>query len=492
MLKSREYRYLLAMVLPLLVTGLAQLLSGLQTPATVPLAFLVAVVMTAVNAGVRPAVLTAILSFLCLNFFFTEPRGTLQVHLQADLITLGLFLLVALFVGHLAARLREQLGWLQDRERIAGVEARFTEKLAVATSPQDVVKALHDALQQMGVVSFLLLPVAEGRVEIPQKQGRLTERQHRFLRERTESLSLQDEVVAGEELELYLLHDRHELFAALVSIPAGEGAGDSHVLSLLCRQANMALGRTRLMRDLQRERLDKEQEIMRSSLLSSVSHDFRTPLTAMVGATSTLLEMGEELPREQRVELLQSVLDEASRLNSYTQNLLDMTRLGRGELTLNRVAVSVAEILNVVVRRARKLDEQRQIVLQVDDSLPLLNVHPALVEQAIYNVLENAMKFSPPEEPISIVVQESANRVIIDVIDRGPGIPVAEREKVFEMFHAADRGDRRQAGSGLGLAICKGMIGAHGGAVSIQDGDEGKGCRVRIELPCPPVETTNP
>lgn len=249
----------------------------------------------------------------------------------------------------------------------------------------------------------------------------------------------------------------------------------------------LAARRTRLLTDLAQERMEKERELLRSSLLSSVSHDFRTPLTAMIGATTTLMEMGDTLTKEQKRELLESVLSEAERLNNYTQNLLDMTRLGRGELRLERSWVSIEEIINVVLKRIRPLAESHRLEVNMAPSLPLLRVHPALIEQAIFNVLHNALKFSPPGTAVRLSCRESGTAagraLVLEISDEGPGIEEAERENVFRMFHTAEKGDRRVAGSGLGLAICKGMIGAHGGSVEIADAGTGQGCLVRITIP---------
>ncbi|MDP1930563.1 MAG: DUF4118 domain-containing protein [Gammaproteobacteria bacterium] len=249
----------------------------------------------------------------------------------------------------------------------------------------------------------------------------------------------------------------------------------------------LAARRTRLLTDLAQERMEKETELLRSSLLSSVSHDFRTPLTAMIGATTTLMEMGDTLSREQKRELLESVLSEAERLNNYTQNLLDMTRLGRGDLRLERSWVSIEEIINVTLKRIRPLAENHQLDVNMAPSLPLLRVHPALIEQAIFNVLHNSLKFSPAGSTVRLSCHESrtvpGRVLVVEISDEGPGIEVSERENVFRMFHTAEKGDRRVAGSGLGLAICKGMIGAHGGSVEIADAVHGTGCLVRISIP---------
>ena len=261
------------------------------------------------------------------------------------------------------------------------------------------------------------------------------------------------------------------------------------IFLLLLHQVNISLERTRLAADLEKEKIAKENELLRSALLSSVSHDFRTPLTTMIGATSTVIELGEHLDKQQTRELLSTVLEEAERLNRYTQNLLDMTKLGFGQLQLECDWVSLEEIMSVVKKRLKPLLIRNHLKENISSNLPSLYVHAALLEQAIFNVIDNAIKFSPANASIDIECTKENNSVVISIFDKGTGIPEAEREKVFERFHTAEKGDRRKSGSGLGLTICQGMIMAHGGKVSIHpnpyriDDKHNPGCCVRIELP---------
>lgn len=482
---KKKHQYFLGLTLPLLVTVIAGPMHRLIPAENVALIYIVAVIVTAVNTGTRPAMLAAFVSFITFNFFFTNPKYTLLVLHPPDVLTIILFVLTAVLVGHLAARLREKLGQLQAQEHFSNIELQFMEKLAVAIYPREVLDALADALASIANLEFQILRIDNGRIDFSAAKSSVSDATQELLQRHVDTLhsarepqSLGEAAVAG-----HLLTDGVDNIALIAT--RRDPATELHKASieLLLRQANLALGRTRLVWDLESERLEREQEVMRSSLLSSVSHDFRTPLTAMIGAASTLIEMGSTLEPAQQKELLGSILDEAIRLNGYTQKLLDMTRLGHGELTLHRSTVSIDEIINVVIKRFRHQAQAERLVLDIESHLPLLDVHAALIEQALYNVIENSLKFSPPESPIVIRVRMQDKSLCIEVEDSGPGIPATEREKVFEMFHSADRGDRRAAGSGLGLAICKGMIGAHGGTVEIQDPKSGKGCLVRIVLP---------
>jgi two-component system sensor histidine kinase KdpD len=208
--------------------------------------------------------------------------------------------------------------------------------------------------------------------------------------------------------------------------------------------------------------MEKERELLRSALLTSVSHDLRTPLSSMIGSASSLIELGGTLSEAQKTELL---------------------RLGYGGLRLERDWIGLDEIVSVVIRRVKPLLNGHVINTRLAAETPLLYVHAALIEQAIYNILENAVKHSPTGSTIRLDAAVTDGQLIIDIRDKGPGIPVAERERVFDMFYTLNRRDRHSAGTGLGLAICKGMIGAHGGDVQILDNDEGMGCLFRIKLP---------
>lgn len=457
------------------------------------LVFIAAVVLAAINGGIRPALTCAGLGFLALNFFFTEPRGTLLMVQRDDVITVFWFLVVAVVVGRLAATLQEKLILLEGKEQFSRTELELMQRLALAIRDQDVIDALCDALVRQTGMRCLTVKMQAGEVDWESASGavdaRLRERINALLRVSPSPRSIP--VIKQRPWIVLPLLSGGEL-GAFVLLECGEQQVSPTVfdhVEILVQQAGLALGRTRLSADLSRERFEKERELLRSSLLSSVSHDFRTPLTAMTGAASTLLEMGNSLPESERRELLESIVNEARRLNEYTQNLLDMTRLGSGTLTLERNWISVGDLTDRVLTRIRPHLRGHELQVESDDSLPLLHVHAALLEQAVFNVLHNAVKFSPAGSGLVLRTGRSGQSLVIEVIDRGPGIPEAEREAVFDMFHSATRGDRRAAGSGLGLAICKGMIGAHGGTVEVQDGPGGTGCMVRIELP---LETDEP
>lgn len=235
-----------------------------------------------------------------------------------------------------------------------------------------------------------------------------------------------------------------------------------------------------------RARVAEETERLRSAMLSSISHDLRTPLSSMIGSASSLLSLHDRMSEEDRKSLLEAILAEGQRLDRYIRNLLDMTRLGHGTLQIERDWIAVTDILASALRRTRTVLQHVHIVLKVDEALPLIHVHPALIEQALVNILENAGRFSPSGTAITIDSWSDGSEVIIAVSDEGPGIPEALRPRVFERFFTGASSDQQSHGTGLGLAIAQGMVGAHGGRVCVVEPDSGVGARVEVHIPTGP------
>lgn len=480
---------LFALAMTALATLVCLLLQAWLPAANLALVYTAAVLLTALFTRVAPALLCAFGSVLAFNFFFTEPRGSLLMNHREDVLTAGLLLFVAIVVGSLAGRLQTKIRSLEFRDSVARIEHRLLERVSLALEARDVLAALQDAVTHLTGTACLTLHAGKGR------QAQWSDAEPivpAASREAAEQWVCGAAGAVQAPPGLRGVSDGEGLRVAVLAtdtpqLPVEAQAQNDEAIDILLRQASLGLRRIQLLGDLARERIDKERELLRSSLLSSVSHDFRTPLTAMVGATTTLLEMRGELSSAQQDELLESVLAEATRLDNYTQNLLDMTRLGQGELRLDRSWVSIEEILNVVMKRVRPLVSGQRLEVSLAPGIPLLRVHPALIEQAIFNGLHNALKFSPPGGRIQLRCARESTQpdagLLIEIIDEGPGIPESEREAVFGMFHSAERGDRRAAGTGLGLAICRGMIGAHGGQVRITAPAQGSGCVLQILLP---------
>jgi two-component system, OmpR family, sensor histidine kinase KdpD len=276
-----------------------------------------------------------------------------------------------------------------------------------------------------------------------------------------------------------VMNEFYDVLTALVFLTVSILIG--HQTDLLRRRIDTQAS---IERELARARADKERELLRSALTSSLSHDLKTPLATMIGAGSSLLDLRKDLSEQDQIDLTKSILEEARRLEKYIQNLLDMTRLGYGDLPIDRQSISLSEIIHVVKKRISRAWPDARLEIGVPDTLSQLIVHPALLEQAIYNLIDNAVKFNVPGEAVSVNARQTENAIVIDIVDHGPGIPVDDRETAFDFFETLGRGDQHQAGEGLGLAIAKGMIGAHGGKLMILDTLSGEsGTCMRIELP---------
>jgi two-component system, OmpR family, sensor histidine kinase KdpD len=277
----------------------------------------------------------------------------------------------------------------------------------------------------------------------------------------------------------FVMSELYDVVTALVFLSVSILIG--HQTDLLRRRIDRQAG---IERELARARADKDRELLRSALTSSLSHDLKTPLATMIGAGTSLIDLRKDLSEQDKLELIGSILEEARRLDKYIQNLLDMTRLGYGDLPIDRQSIALAEILHVVRKRIMRAWPESRLEISLPDNLSQLTVHPALLEQAIYNLVDNAVKFNKPGESVLIAARQADQAIVIDIVDHGPGIPQNKRDTAFDFFETLGRGDQHQAGEGLGLAIAKGMIGAHGGKVMILDTlSGGSGTCMRIELP---------
>lgn len=277
----------------------------------------------------------------------------------------------------------------------------------------------------------------------------------------------------------FVMAELYDVVTALVFLSVSILIG--HQTDLLRRRIDRQAG---IERELARARADKDRELLRSALTSSLSHDLKTPLATMIGAGSSLIDLRKDLSEQDQIELIASILEEARRLEKYIQNLLDMTRLGYGDLPIDRQSIALSEIIHVVRKRIQRAWPDARLDIRLPDNLSQLTVHPALLEQAIYNLVDNAVKFNKPGEPVLLAARQADQAIVIDIVDHGPGIPQNKRETAFDFFETLGRGDQHQAGEGLGLAIAKGMIGAHGGKVMILDTLSGEsGTCMRIELP---------
>lgn len=472
----------LAVLTVLIATPLAFGAHVLLPHANLSLVFLTAVLITSGRAGMEAAIYASLLSFLSYNFFFTQPIYSLVVADDGEIATLIFFLLMAALTGKLAARMQGEMARNQEMvQRLTNIN-QFTRLMASAPDAEAVQLALaRHMAETFAVPAWVVLNKAEGESQIDGHQaGHSAPPPDTAELKQLQAATGDGSIGPWYRLALHLPQGT----SGMVLLHSGTMPPARHELArMLCDLATMTLERALLVADLEQARVISETEQLRSALLSSVSHDLRTPLASIIGSTSSLIEYPNTINEQGRRELLQMVLDEARRLNRYIQNLLDMTRLGGGKLTPVRNWVDLNDIISSAIERLRKELAQLRVEIQLPADTPLLFVQGVLIEQALVNVLDNAARFSPPQGRITITVTHDSHTLTITVCDQGPGIPPEQREQVFDMFYTVRGGDGNRQGTGLGLAICRGMISAHGGDVSALPGEPPQGACIRLNLP---------
>jgi two-component system sensor histidine kinase KdpD len=251
----------------------------------------------------------------------------------------------------------------------------------------------------------------------------------------------------------------------------------------MVRQAAVALERARLSERMQDARFLSQSESLRAALLSSISHDLRTPLASIMGAASSLLRFGKGFDENTRHDLTQTIHEEAERLNRFVGNLLDMTKLEAGALAPQLKWEDVTDLVGAAIESQKSRITGDRFKVQIEPGLPMLAIDFVLMEQVLINLIDNAHKNSEPGSPIAIRAGRTGAEVTITVSDEGVGIPAEELERIFDKFYRVRAKDRKVAGTGLGLAICKGIVEAHGGAISAESEGLGRGAAFKVRLP---------
>jgi two-component system sensor histidine kinase KdpD len=346
------------------------------------------------------------------------------------------------------------------------------------------------AEQVFGTRAVMFLPEDDGRLSfrrrtsdplpVPQSEESIAQ----WVFEHGHKAGLRTDTLPGATALYLPLRGARETFGVLAILPDAEGRifapEQQHLLEVFAGQTALAIERTISQRAAQETRLHMQTEQMRSSLLSAVSHDLRTPLASITGAASTLRAQGNRLPLETQQELLESISDEAERMGRLVSNLLDMTRFESGGVELRRDDYPLEEIVGTVLQRMERQLDGRQILTELADNLPMVFVDDVLFGQVLWNLLENAAKYTEPGTPLDLAAFEEEGAVIIEVRDRGPGIPPGEEERIFEKFYRGKSNSAR--GAGLGLPICRAIVQAHRGTIQALP-RKGGGAIFQIRLP---------
>ena len=454
--------------------------------------YLLGVTVAAVAFGRGPAIFASVLSVIVFDVAFVPPRFQFAVADTEYLVTFAVMLVVAIVIGTLTARTRDQAQAARARERRTAALFQMSRDLSVGrTVPQLVESAvarIHDVFDARAVV---LRPGAHGRLAAVGDPGELFAggdhelgvAQWAFDHAQPAGLGT-DTLPASRALHLPLRASGRTLGVLSVQPAEAEritGPDRLQMLQAFANQTAVALEREQFAEQAERARVDAEAERARNALLSSVSHDLRTPLAVITGAATGLRDAGSGMPEDTRRELAETIAEEASRLNRLVGNLLDMTRLESGALAIRREWHSAEEVIGGAIERVARHAPGRDIRFACDPALPLVALDDVLFAQAITHLLENALQYAPSAAPLEVTATRAGESLRVEVADRGPGFAEGEEERVFEKFYRGAGGAGRR-GTGLGLAICRGIVEAHGGHVSAA-ARPGGGAVLRIDVP---------
>jgi two-component system sensor histidine kinase KdpD len=467
-------------------TLLCRALADWMPSASLPLVFLAPVLVSAIRYGFWTGLLAAALAFVGYDFFFVEPRHTFSVARPEDALALGIFLLVAAVTGVLAGRMREEADAARNRADVLEILSDFSADLSGAGSVDEIESLLRRHLvRAAGGEVVVLKPdgatLEGGRLSAPPAFGEAdllaADRAMRYGRPQAATAA----GWSGSRFS-FLPFRRGAKIVAVYGVIFGEGESvERRQVDAMLRQAELAMDRMAFAREAEDARAAVEQERIRSALLSSISHDLRTPLATILGSVTSLREFGDEMPAESRSDLLQAIEEETGRLSRFVANLLAMTRLEAG-LDIRSEWIDAVDVTAAAVKRARTSFPEASILFDTGTAAAFVHADPILLEQVFFNLIDNAVKFSPTRRPVRVAVSKNGEEVEFAVLDEGGGVAREDLDLIFEKFYRGD--GARVAGAGLGLAICRGAVTALGGTIKAESpvlGDHGT--RMRVILP---------
>lgn len=486
----KPYPYIAAVTLVALTVAGAWFAGVRLASANLAMLFIAPVLLSALAGGLGPAVLAALAAAVSFNFFFIEPRFTFWIERPADLVTFVMFFAVAAATGGLAGRARDEAR--AARRQAAAVSALLdaSRTLAAATTADTVAQALADQVMAAGAgAAVVLLPsqdglrvagapagldrlgaAAQGAAEQVMKGGAPAQ-------DAGSDTGWRFQVLTGSKGPVGVV--------GLRGAPSVVAAQDEALVAALLRQGAVALERAAFSAAAAENEALRRADELRTSLLNSVSHDFRTPLSTVLGSATTLLDYGDRLKPAVRRDLLQSIGESAERLNRYVGDLLDMARLEAGALRPRKERVDLSEVIAQAIERLGPRRGQRRIEQVSSAKSLLIELDPMLTEQVLSNILENAAAYSPEGSTIRIETEDAGRGLVLSVEDEGPGIAPEALEGVFSKFRRLPGSTGRSQGLGLGLSIARGFIEAQGGTIRALN-RPGGGARFEVSFPGSP------
>jgi two-component system sensor histidine kinase KdpD len=497
--KKRYKGYIWAVAVTLLSTVVGNLVFGQLELANLVMVYLLGVVFIATRFGRGPSILTSVLGVGVFDFMFVEPYYSFSVADSQFLITLLAMLVVAIVISNLMVNVRSQAKVASHRERRAAVLYAMSKDLAASQTETDVVStAVRHLETEFSSRNVILLPDENGRMVYPKSKALaesllgadLSVAQWVF--DHNEMAGQGTNTLPGATAIYFPFQNEDQVLGVLALVPVNLRRvflpEQQKLLETFLRQIGQAIARIRFAEQARVTHTQIEAERLRNSLLSAISHDLRTPLATIIGSASTLAEEGGQLQPQDRLDLSRAIVDEAERMSSLINNILDMARLDAGALELNRQWHPVEEIVGTVLTVLQKQLVGRKVKVKLPPGIPLLYADSVMIEQVLINLLENAVRYTPAGSELEINAELVERAMKISVADHGPGIPKGKEERLFEKFYQT-RHEAAQSGVGLGLAICRAIIEVHGGKIYAQN-RPGGGAEFTFVLPLeqtPPV-----
>ncbi|BEV44537.1 sensor histidine kinase KdpD [Afipia carboxidovorans] len=492
--------YLWSSLYVAMALGIGTALSRFLDVRNIALVFLMAVLASAMSGGLWPALFASVLGALVFNFFFLEPRYTLDIGDPESVVAFAFFLGVAVVASNLAGRVQRQAVTARQRAKTTEGLYLFSKKLAGAGTLGDVLWATVYQIASMLQVRVVALLPENGRIAVQAgfppddtlDDADIAAAQWAWEHDKPAGRGA-DTLPGAKRLYLPLKTGRTRVGVigldndkqGPVLTPAEQRLFDS-----LADQAALAIERIQLVADVDNARLAAEADKLRSALLTSLSHDLKTPLASILGSAGALRDYSTSLTDSGRVELLTTIVEEAERLNRFIANLLDMTRLESGAAAVSLTPLFIGDSVGSALRRAEKILALHKVDLAVPSDLPMVQLDPVLFEQVLFNLLDNARKYAPNGSLISIRAWAEDSQVVLQIVDEGPGVPPDDLARIFDSFYRVRKKDRVQAGTGLGLSICKGFVEAMGGTIFATNRADRPGAIFTLRFPIGPEPST--
>jgi two-component system sensor histidine kinase KdpD len=483
----------------------AQLAFDPDSMADAAMLYLLGVVVASLRLGAGPSLATALLSVVVFDFIFIPPHLGFVMTDFRHLVTFAVMLFVAVVINRLARRMRDHVEEAAARERRTAALCDMSRDLVAAVERPTLVAAAARHIGAVFEAEVVVLapeasaPSADERANgrpgsalvavhrtagVPQGPAESAAADWVFRRGQDAGLGARAFPQAmGLYLPVVALHERMGVVGVFPRDRRRfEHPEERRVLDAFVVHVGVALERALMAAEAERVRLSAESERLRNALLSSVSHDLRTPLGAIEGASSTLVTLGAHLDEPTRQELAETIHEGAQKMARRVSNLLDMTRLEAGAIRPRQEWQPLEEVLGSALHQLDQALAGREVTTDLPETLPPLRIDSVLVGQVLVNILENAVKYSPPGSPLEVAVAPAgAGEVVVSVADRGPGIPAGHESRIFDKFHRASA-DGAASGVGLGLAICRAIVRAHGGRIWAENRAEG-GAVFKLTLP---------